>query len=337
MKECSYCHNLIDDAFDKCPVCNMRLPMKNDGDLKIVCPKCGQKYKQGVYVCDMCGYSFASTGERKRKKVIVKNEDDKVVNHQKKGNKKRRSFNWGRLLLILFFIAVIATAAYYFIEFDKKMTVEKELYRQHRKDSINNVVFEKENKIKREKDLNDSIFNAEMDEIQSDDSVDIMNRIRERRNDSIRVDAKFTNIIIELSPTNVVLARCFDINKCLYFYADTLKPLFTLQCYDGVTGQTYKLIDNIQGKWKGGFTTPDYRSFIILCQDDIHLFGMAFKVNMYDDTYIEYKNVDDSGNKCYEVNTDRQGFYMKFGHGNQESFTNSYILHYDHSGNFIGN
>ena len=49
----------------------------------------------------------------------------------------------------------------------------------------------------------------------------------------------------------------------------------------------------------------------------------------------EYKNVDDKGNKCYEVNTDNNGFYMKFGKGDENSFTSSYILHYDRNGNFI--
>ena len=313
------------------------MPVRNKGDneVKVVCPQCGHKYNYNVYVCDVCGHAFANENQRKRNKVIITNEDEKVIKKEKKNAKPKRSFKWGRLILILFFIGVIATAVYYFNEFDKKMTLEKAQYRQHREDSIKNSFVEKENKIKREKDLNDSIFNAQMNEIHNSDSIDIIAKIEERKKDSIRVEGKISQIIADISPTNVILARCFDVNKCLYFYADTIKPLFTLQCYDAIKGQTYKLIDNIQGKWVGGYTTPDYHAFVILCQDISHLFGMAFKVNMYNDTYIEYKNIDDKGNKCYEVNTDKNGFYMKFGKGDENSFTSSYILHYDKNGNFI--
>ena len=72
-----------------------------------------------------------------------------------------------------------------------------------------------------------------------------------------------------------------------------------------------------------------------MCKDDKHDFGLAYRVDMAENTYVEYESMDDDNNKCYDISATSDGFMMRFGKGDQKSFVNKYSAYFDRYGNFI--
>lgn len=249
--------------------------------------------------------------------------------------KKRKKFKWGIFLLVLFFIAVITGGVIAFLRYDREFDRKKDESFKARLDSIEKVQKSKKQKLAAQQNALDSISKTEFDEIQRSDSLNKINRIAERKADSARVDTFMTRVIKDISPSNVVLARFLDGKNYIYYYSDTLQPIFNLSCFDGVSKQTYNVIDNIQARLVGHIVTPDYKSLIVMCKDDKHGFGLAYRVDMAENTYVEYESMDDDNNKCYDISATSDGFMMRFGKGDQKSFVNKYTAYFDRYGNFI--
>ena len=56
---------------------------------------------------------------------------------------------------------------------------------------------------------------------------------------------------------------------------------------------------------------------------------------MYESTLADYESMDKDGNKCYDVGTTEDGFYMKFGKQENKTFQSLYTSFFDKYGNFI--
>ena len=142
-------------------------------------------------------------------------------------------------------------------------------------------------------------------------------------------------VINDVCPENQILARLLDGENYIYYYTDLSNPIFVLYGFDGVKKETFTIIDNIQAKLVSSFVTPDRRNLIILCKDDKHEYGLAYKYDMYESTVADYESMDKEGNKCFDIGITDDGFFMKFGKGDNNSFKVKYTAYFDKYGNFI--
>lgn len=266
-------------------------------------------------------------------RLMIETDDVNVEPPQKEQNK---SSKWVVVSLVWFFIILIAAGVTLFFMYDKKFDERKSSMDQIKTDSINAINQAKLDKLKKEKELEDSLRKDEFLQIQKEDSIENARKREEWKQDSALVDKNMSDFIYHLSTSNKILGKYFDYDNCLCFYTDTVNPIFKLTCYDGKAEEIGDVvIDNIQGKLAGNFTTPDGKSLIVLCKDTVHDYGMAYKVNMKANTIFDYKAMDDQGNKCFDIGLNSTGFFMKFGKGNNQSFVNLYTSYFDKYGNFV--
>jgi len=266
-------------------------------------------------------------------KIYVEDDDVDVDAHN---NKSPKSSKWLHFSLIIFFLIIIGAGIILFLMYDKKFEAQQTEKMKFISDSIKNKKHALLNRGIKEQEIEDSIRNDELKQIQYEDSLERVRKHEEWRKDSVEIDAKMTQLVNQMSPSNKILAKYQDYNTCVCYYTDTINPIFKLTCFDGKANEIANvLIDNIQCKLVSSYLTPDNKSFIILCKDNIHDYGMAYKINMFDNTFQDYKSMDEDGNKCFDVGKTSDGFYMKFGRGSDRSFKNLYIINYDKYGNYL--
>ncbi len=249
---------------------------------------------------------------------------------------KKHHFPLLHTILILLFMIIIGCGISLFLMYDKRFDEQKNAKDKIVSDSIKADKQSKINQINRQNELEDSLRKSELELISKEDSIENIRRYEEWQKDSIVIDGRMSELVKQISSTNIILAKYQDYNNCVCYFVDSISPIFKLACFDGNKNEVSNiLIDNIQCKLIGHFLVPDAKSFIVLCKDDIHDYGMAYKINMSDNTVQNYQAMDDNGNKCYDIGLNRLGFYMKYGKGDDKKFTNLYTVNYDKYGNFI--
>ncbi len=271
----------------------------------------------------------------KSKVLNLVNEDEDTETDEDEEKKERRFSKWLHWFLFLFFLAIIAAGVGAFLYYDNLISRKKEAQEKALQDSLFNLEKAKQQKIKQERATEDSLLNLQISALHETDSLDEVRKNEFRKLDSIRVDTFMTRVITDVCPSNQILARQLDGKNYIYYYTDLANPIFMLYGFDGVKKETFTVIDNIQARLVGSFVTPDRRCLIILCKDDKHDFGLAYKYNMYESTLADYESMDKEGNKCYDVGTTGDGFFMKFGNGDEKSFKAVYTSYFDKYGNFI--
>ena len=268
------------------------------------------------------------------KKMNLVNEPEDVENEEEEKINNRRS-RWRHCLLLIFFFLIIIAGIIGFLYYDNIFNKKTEAHNQAKTDSLYNIEKEKQKAIKRNKEKEDSILKSQISAIHESDSLEELRKREYRRQDSLRVDTFMTRVINNVCPNNQILARLLDGENYIYFYTDISNPIFVLYGFDGVKKETFTIIDNIQAKLVASYVTPDRRNLIILCKDDKHEYGLAYKYNMYDSTVADYESMDKEGNKCFDIGKTDDGFCMKFGKGDNNSFTVKYTAYFDKYGNFI--
>ena len=266
------------------------------------------------------------------KRLMMESDIDEQQSHEP----EKKSSKWFAISLIWFFVMVIIAGIVLFFMYDKKFDERRSEKQRLATDSINADIQAKLDKIKRERDVVDSIRNSEFAQISFEDSVERAKRDAEWKEDSMLVDKNMSDYIHNLSSSNMILGKYFDYETCVCYYTDTIKPIFKLTCYDGKKEEIGDVvIDNIQGQLSGFFTTPNGKSLIVLCKDTVHDYAMAYRVNMKENTILDYPSMDEQGNRCFDISSNDDGFYMKFGKGDNKSFVNLYTSYFDKYGNFI--
>lgn len=268
------------------------------------------------------------------KKLNLVNEPEDVEIEVEEKKHKRR-LRWKHCLLFLFFLLIIAAGIIGFLYYDNIFNKKTEARNQARTDSLYNVEKEKQKTIKRNKEEEDSILKSQISAIHESDSLEELRKREYRRQDSLRVDTFMKRVINDVCPENQILARLLDGENYIYYYTDLSNPIFVLYGFDGVKKETFTIIDNIQAKLVSSFVTPDRRNLIILCKDDKHEYGLAYKYDMYESTVADYESMDKEGNKCFDIGITDDGFFMKFGKGDNNSFKVKYTAYFDKYGNFI--
>ncbi len=264
-------------------------------------------------------------------KMMVTNDSE-----ERTSDKDEKSSKWLPFFLTLIFVVLIVGGLIVFFIYDKKFNEQKTIRNTRIEDSIRNSFLEKETNLKRDKELSDSLRLLELEQVHKEDSLERIKKHEEWAKDSMVIDKRMSDLVHKISPTNKILAKYMDYNECFCYYADTLNPILKLACFDGRTNEVSNiLIDNIQCKLVDHFITPDSKSFVMLCRDDAHDYGLAYKINMSSNTVEDYKSMDDMGNKCFDIGKTNRGFYMKFGRGDSIAFKNLYTINYDKYGNYI--
>ena len=295
-------------------------------------PSQKKKYSRR-HVADKIGKKEDS--KSKSKVLSLVNETDDSDADEEEEKKEQRFSKWLHWFLFLFFLAIIAAGVGAFLYYDNLVSRKKEAQERVAQDSLFNLEKAKQQKIKQERAIEDSLLNLQISALHESDSLDEVRKNEFRRLDSIRVDTFMTRVITDVCPSNQILARQLDGKNYIYYYTDLANPIFMLYGFDGVKKETFTVIDNIQARLVGSYVTPDRRCLIILCKDEKHDFGLAYKYNMYESTLADYESMDKDENKCYDVGTTDDGFYMKFGKGDSKSFQSLYTSYFDKYGNFI--
>ena len=271
----------------------------------------------------------------KSKMLNLTNETDEPDFDEEEEKKERRFSKWLHWFLFLFFLTIIAAGVGAFMYYDNLVTRKKEAQERAVQDSLFNLEKAKQQRIKDERAAEDSILNQQISAQHESDSLDKVRQNEFRRLDSIRVDTFMTRVITDVCPSNKILARQLDGQNYIYYYTDLSSPIFKLYGFDGVKKEAFTIIDDIQAQLVSSYVTPDRRNLIILCRDEKHEFGLAYKYNMYESTLADYESMDKDGNKCYDVGTTEDGFYMKFGKQENKTFQSLYTSFFDKYGNFI--
>lgn len=271
----------------------------------------------------------------KSKVLSLANESEETDIDEEEEKKERRFSKWLHWSLFLFFLTIIAAGVGAFMYYDNLVSRKKEAQERAVQDSLFNLERTKQQRIKAERATEDSLLNQQISAQHESDSLDKVRQNEFRRLDSIRVDTFMTRVITDVCPSNRILARQLDGQNYIYYYTDLANPIFKLYGFDGVKKETFTIIDDIQAQLVGSYVTPDRRNLIILCRDEKHEFGLAYKYNMYESTLADYESMDKDGNKCYDVGTTEDGFYMKFGKQDGKTFQSLYTSFFDKYGNFI--
>ena len=271
----------------------------------------------------------------KSKVLNLANETEDLDADEEEEKKERRFSKWLHWFLFLFFLAIIAAGVGAFLYYDNLVSRKKEAEERAVRDSLFNQEKAKQEKAKAERAEEDSLLNLQISALHETDSLNKVRQNEFRRLDSIRVDTFMTRVITDVCPSNQILARQLDGQNYIYYYTDLSSPIFKLYGFDGVKKETFTIIDDIQAQLVGSFVTPDRRNLIILCKDEKHGFGLAYKYNMYESTLADYESMDKDENKCYDVGTTSDGFFMKFGKEENKTFQSLYTSYFDKYGNFI--
>lgn len=240
---------------------------------------------------------------------------------------------------ICFFIFLLAVGIYTFYRYDQAFETNSKEAKKNKEDSLRN----RERTILSGKlameYLRDSLLNAELNDVREADSLELVRKKNElletRRQDSIRVDTFMTHVIKNISKSNEILARYLDGDNYVYYYTNKSSKVYNISCFDGVSKQIYNIISDIDGKYAGHFVSPDYRFLIIMCKNPIKKLCFAYKVEMFNNTYIEYNPYDENKNQCYDIGRTENGFYMKFGKISKTNQEHQYTCYYDRFGNYI--
>jgi len=274
-----------------------------------------------------------TTSKYIQKKMMISTEEEL---------KEQQEFDVGKsskrisVFLILLFLTIISIGVIYFILYDHKFNERKSIQDKHIADSIKAVEQDEKDRHNREKELADSLSKIELSQIHKEDSIENIRKHEEWVKDSVIIDKRMVKFVHSISQSNLILAKYLSYNNCVCYYTDTINPIFKLTCFDGMANEVSNiLIDNIQCKLIGHFMTPDAKSFILLCKDDLHNYGMAYKINMLNNTIIDFKSMDEDGNKCFDIGKSNNGFYMKYGKADNNSFKKLYSVYYDKYGNYI--
>ena len=287
------------------------------------------------HVADKIGKKEETKTKTKSKVLNLANETDEQDFDEEEEKKERRFSKWLHWFLFLFFLTIIAAGVGAFMYYDNLVSRKKEAQERAVQDSLFNLEKAKQQRIKAERAAEDSLLNQQISAQHESDSLDKVRQNEFRRLDSIRVDTFMTRVITDVCPSNKILARQLDGQNYIYYYTDLSSPIFKLCGFDGVKKETFTIIDDIQAQLVDSYVTPDHRNLIILCRDEKHEFGLAYKYNMYDSTLADYESMDKDGNKCYDVGTTEDGFYMKFGRQENKTFQSLYTSFFDKYGNFI--
>ncbi len=240
---------------------------------------------------------------------------------------------------IFSFILLLAVGFYTFYRYDRFFETHSKEARKNKEDSLQN----RERTILSGKlameYLRDSLLNAELNDVREADSLELVRKRNEllesHRQDSIRVDTFMTHVIKDISKSNEILARYLDGKNYVYYYTNKSSRVFNISCFDGVSKQIYNIISDIDGKYAGHIVSPDYRFLIILCKNQVKKLCFAYKVEIVNNTYIEYNPYDDKNNQCYDIGKTENGFCMKFGKISKNSQEHQYTCYYDRFGNYI--
>lgn len=264
-------------------------------------------------------------------KIILKETDENELNATKR-NKRKLIL---RLFLLGIFLAIIVTGLVKFINYDHEFKRKTEELKQHIKDSLFVVESNNREMLKLNKAREDSIINDQLREFSILDSLESVRRAQYRSEDSMRVDSFMCGVIYAISKTNKILARQLDINNFIYYFTDVNSPTLSLHGFDGVSKETFTILDDIDAKLLDSFVSPDNRLLFILFKNKGKELTEVLKYDMYGMSVTEYESKDESGNICYDAATTEDGFYMKFGEIIKGELSPSYTLYFDRYGNFI--